>query len=157
MIASIDTTTIYPNIEADSSFQLDTSGNTNAQYEITQPLTPGQEPTKSKYELNKKTLKRLRGFVYEFSGSDVIVVFIENGNEYKYTMPKNLLKKNGITELNQPFEMNELEIEDKDGLYLKTTFKPIAASNISTIVSFELSEEEKEMRKRVLTHNYAEV
>lgn len=64
--------------------------------------------------------RRLRGFVIAFSGQEVRVGFVQADDSIiEYLLPAASLKKAGITEENQPFEMDEIE-ETTDGEYSLT-------------------------------------
>lgn len=75
--------------------------------------------TKSKTRLQRslkgRTLRRLKGFLVESYGAEVRVAFVENGETIMYDMPAEQLRKAGIELRNQPFEMDEIEVDDGQG------------------------------------------
>lgn len=104
----------------------------------------------------KKVLRRLRGFIFEFDNATAVVSFIVEKEEYRYSFPKHYLARNGISEINQPFEMDELEVEDQDGLHLVTEFRPMAKIGSGHSTSFDLTDEEEEWYKTIQNYDYAE-
>ena len=62
-------------------------------------------------------LRRLKGFLVETQGLDSRVVFVSNGETVQYYLPTEQLKRARITAPNQPFEMDEFEMETADGGY----------------------------------------
>src|SRR5207302_8917646 len=60
----------------------------------------------------EKVVRRLNGFVVEDKGEEYEVAFVEKGNQLViYYLPARHLRKAGITAPNQPFQMDEVEIE----------------------------------------------
>ena len=67
------------------------------------------------------------GFLLEDEGEEYRVVFIENGSPVEYYMPSAPLRKAGITASNQPFQMDELEIQSSSGRVVTGySFSPMA-------------------------------
>ena len=64
-----------------------------------------------------RVLRRLKGFLVETQGLDSRVVFVSNGETVQYYLPTEQLKRARITAPNQPFEMDEFEMETVDGGY----------------------------------------
>jgi hypothetical protein len=119
--------------------------------------TISEVKTNRKTKANIKPLRRLRGFVFEFNNTEVIVIFLVDGKEYQYSLPKHLLMRNGISAIDQPFQMDEIEIEDENGVRLETRFQPMAKTESGSYSSFKLSEEEQDWFQTVLKHKYVEV
>ncbi len=105
----------------------------------------------------RKVLRRLRGFIYEMDSNNVTVIFIDKDKEYRYSFAKRILIQNGISEKNQPFEMDEVEIEDENGLAIMTEFRPMADAKSSNVTPFNMSASEQKSLNTVLKHNYAEI
>lgn len=64
-----------------------------------------------------RVLRRLKGFLVETQGLDSRVVLVSNGESVLYYLPTEQLKKARIIAPNQPFEMDEFEMETVDGRY----------------------------------------
>jgi hypothetical protein len=105
---------------------------------------------------NEKRIQRLRGFVQNFSGDEAIVVFVVKNMEdiaeqHTYVLPKHVLVKNKITAVNQPFEMDQVEVEDKDSFYTVQKYRPIADANSFEYESIEFDKEYRDKLSEILT------
>jgi len=83
-----------------------------------------QNPNKPK---GRKVLRRLKGFIAALNGKDARVAFVQDGENIFYDFPASLLRKQGITALHQPFEMDEVSFEMEP--YAAVTayeFRPLA-------------------------------
>ena len=58
-----------------------------------------------------RTKRRMRGFLIEFQNNEARVAFVENGETILYDLPAEQFRKAGIKVRNQPFQMDEVEIE----------------------------------------------
>lgn len=97
--------------------------------------------------------RRLRGFVIAFDGREVRVGFVQADDSIiEYLLPSASLRKAGITEENQPFEMDEIE-EIADGEYSLTyryrTMAPAASAATDILKS---DERLAELRAAALQH-----
>ncbi len=92
----------------------------------------------------EKIVRRLLGFLVEDRGVDCKVAFVENGDHFFYYLPARQLRQSGITAPNQPFQMDEMEIE-LDGGRLMTgyVFCPLAKPSDSFVDSIELNEDRR--------------
>jgi len=80
-------------------------------------------------------------------GNEAKVVLFENGQSASYTLPSKQLRKIGVTLPNQPFEMDEIEIEsDADGFIVGYRFRALALPGDSFVEILEL--DEARQRKR---------
>lgn len=97
--------------------------------------------------------RRLRGFVIAFCGQEVRVGFVQaDGTIIEYLLPAASLKKAGITEENQPFEMDEIE-ETADGEYSLTyRYRPMAPAASAATDILESDERLAELRAAALQH-----
>ena len=68
--------------------------------------TTWRRPKTSKVEV-KNPLRRMQGFLIETHGEESRVAIEENGELVEYYFPSELLRKNGLTLKNQPFELDE--------------------------------------------------
>ena len=113
--------------------------------------TPSRLAKSSQKEghLQKRVLRRIRGFLIEEQGKESLVAFIENNQPIQYYLPSDRLHKNGIVAQNQPFEMDEVEIRTDDGqVIVGYSFRALAKPSDSFPDSFDLDEDLK--RKRAL-------
>lgn len=93
--------------------------------------------------------RRFRGFLVEERGEEARVILEDGGKHYDYFLPVRQLHSAGITEENQPFEMDEYEEKiDDDGYLTGYIFRPLAKASDALIDTFDLDEERK--RKRSL-------
>ena len=99
-----------------------------------------------------KVTKRLYGYFIQQQGEEALVAFVENESLIHYYLPFYDLKKCGIKFENQPFEMDEKEVE-LDGLtYKRYEFRPLAHKKDKFSVSPESSNEIKNKLDYILSH-----
>jgi hypothetical protein len=93
----------------------------------------------------EKVVRRLNGFLVEDKGEEYEVAFVEKGNQLViYYLPARHLRKAGITAPNQPFQMDEVEIELDGGRVMTGyVFCPLASRSDSFIDAIELTEDRK--------------
>jgi hypothetical protein len=92
----------------------------------------------------EKILRRFEGFLIEDEGEDYRVVFIENGLPVEYYMPSSPLRKAGITASNQPFQVDEVEIESASGrMVVGYSFTPTAKPSDAFNDAIELTDERR--------------
>ena len=92
--------------------------------------------------LTAKTLRRLNGFLIEDEGEEYKVALVENGNSVFYYLPSSPLRKAGITAPNQPFQMDEVEVELPNGRNATAySFVALAKPSESFPDSIEMNEE----------------
>jgi hypothetical protein len=91
----------------------------------------------------EKVVRRLNGFLVEDRGEEYQVAFVEKGNQLViYSLPARHLRKAGITAPNQPFQMDEVEIELDGGRSMTGyVFCPLANRSDSFIDAIDLTEE----------------
>ena len=73
-----------------------------------------------------RVLRRINGFLKEMQGKNARVIMVDNGESYEYEMPAERLTKNGIKLANQPFQMDEVELQTDDGFFVGYHFRPLA-------------------------------
>lgn len=54
----------------------------------------------------RKVIKRLRGVVQSFESESAVVLLVEKGIPYRYSLPKKLLTNGGVESIDQPFELD---------------------------------------------------
>ncbi len=92
----------------------------------------------------ERILRRLDGFLVEDEGEEYKVVFIEDGSPVEYYMPSSPLRKAGITASNQPFQMDEIEIESASGRVVTGySFSPMAKPSDVFNDAIELTDERR--------------
>jgi hypothetical protein len=103
--------------------------------------------------LKVKTLRRVRGFLIETIGAECKVAFEDKGNLLFYYLPANSLSKAGITESNQPFEMDEIEFRLGPNDHVAGyRFKPLAKVGDAVPEAVPLDKEYKEKLQVILHH-----
>jgi hypothetical protein len=96
-----------------------------------------------------RVLRRLKGFLVETQGLDSRIVFVSDGEAVPYYLPTAQLKKAGITAPNQPFEMDEFEMETDDGAYA-IGYRFLALAKPSDVFPDVLELDVERQRKRDL-------
>jgi len=98
----------------------------------------------------EKVLRRISGFLVEDEGEEYKVVFIEDGQPVQYYMPSTPLRKAGITAPNQPFQMDEIEVEISGGRIMTGyNFTPLAKPSDAFNDAIELNEERDRKLKTI--------
>jgi len=99
-----------------------------------------------------KTVRRWDGFLIEDQGEEYKVAFVENGDLVFYYLPSSRLRKAGITAPNQPFQMDELELELPDGRNATAySFVPLAKPSDSFPDPIEMNEERQRKLKAIFS------
>src|SRR5207247_713866 len=73
-----------------------------------------------------RVLRRLNGFLVEMQGTEARVAFVEDGQTILYDIPAEQLRRSGILTKNQPFQMDEIEMQTEGGLVVGYRFLPLA-------------------------------
>jgi len=100
----------------------------------------------------RRTKRRLRGFLIELQNpesknSQARVAFVEDGEMILYDLPAEQLVRAEITEPNQPFQMDEVEIEEEDGaIVFGYRFKALAKPSEAYMETLQIDEERKQKR-----------
>jgi len=98
---------------------------------------------------HKRVLRRFHGFVIEFHEQTARVALVQEGKTFPYDLPAEQLRKQGIELQNQPFQMDEVEVETGDGrTMVGYQFLALAKTSDAYIETLELDEER--IRKRDL-------
>jgi|SRR5882724_2196959 len=102
----------------------------------------GSKPPR-KREGTEKVVRRLDGFLVEDRGEEYKVAFVENGDHLVfYYLPARQLRKAGIIAPNQPFQMDEVEIELDGGRSMTGyVFCPLANPSDSFVDAIDLNED----------------
>jgi hypothetical protein len=94
--------------------------------------------------------RRMTGFLSEMQGKNARVTFVVNGETFQYDMPADTLTKSRIEIVNQPFEMDEIEMETDEGFVIGYRFRPLAKASDSYRETLNLDEERKRKRDLIL-------
>ncbi len=104
----------------------------------------------SQSKLNTRVLRRLSGYLTEVQGKNALVTFVENGETFQYDMPFERLHKCGVEMVNQPFEMDEIEMQTDDGLVVGYRFRPLAKVSDAYCETLNFDEQRKRKRDLIL-------
>jgi hypothetical protein len=97
-----------------------------------------------KHESTEKILRRLQGFLVEDEGEEYKVAFVENDALVFYYVPASPMRKAGVAAPNQPFQMDEVEVQLSSGRTVTGyTFVPLAKPSDAFIDSIDLNEERR--------------
>jgi hypothetical protein len=89
----------------------------------------------------------LKGFLIELQSDEARVGFVENGRTIVYDLPADPLRRAGVTLRNQPFQMDEIESEGKDGsITVGYRFLPLASRSDAYIETLSLDQERRRKR-----------
>lgn len=107
----------------------------------------------SRQDLGANPKRRLRGFLIATMGEQVRVGFVQQDNSVvEYLLPEKNLRKAGITAINQPFEMDEIEQKVGDGYFTGYVFRPMAQANAVVTDTFDSDDDLTELRNAALRH-----
>lgn len=99
-----------------------------------------------------KTLRyAMSGFLDRFEGGEAHVVLMEDGEPVPAEMPEGLLRKGGVTERNQPFELIQFEILGMPGS-IGWQVVPMAGDDDARVETLELSDEDRALRDAALRY-----
>lgn len=97
--------------------------------------------------------RRLRGFLISTGEGQARVGFVQEDNSVvQYLLPEKNLRKAGITSINQPFEMDEIEQQVGDGFLSGYVFRPMAAADAVVTETFDADDDLAELRNAALCH-----
>jgi hypothetical protein len=97
-----------------------------------------------KHESTEKILRRLQGFLVEDEGEEYKVAFVENDALVFYYLPASPMRKAGVAAPNQPFQMDEVEVQLSSGRTVTGyTFVPLAKPSDAFMDSTDLNEERR--------------
>jgi len=94
--------------------------------------------------------RRLKGFIADAHGETWRVIFVEKGEKIPYDLPANYLRKAGVEQRYQPFEMDELEPTDPTLSGKVYRFRPLAPTNSAILESLPLDPERERKRNLIL-------
>ena len=109
-----------------------------------------RKTSRSERKSQSRVLRRISGFLTEMNGKDARVAFVENGEVILYDMPAEQLRRSGIEIANQPFQMDEIEMQTDDGLVVGYRFQPLAKASDAYIETLNFDEERKRKRDLIL-------
>ncbi len=106
--------------------------------------------TNSENKQKSRVLRRMSGFLMEIRGKNALVTIVEKGESFQYDMPADRFRKCGIEVVNQPFQMDEIEVETTDGLIVGYRFRPLAEVSDAYPETLNFDEERKRKRDLIL-------
>lgn len=113
--------------------------------------SPSLRPDHKIKRATRKVLRRLRGFLVEERDEEARVVLENGGKRFDYYLPTHNLRSAGITQENQPFEMDEYEEKNDDGSFSTGyTFRPLAKDSDAFTDTVDLDDERKRKRDLIL-------
>lgn len=116
---------------------------------------PGRDSMRkaTRRETRGNPKRRLRGFLISTAENHARVGFVqEDGSVIEYLLPEKNLRKAGITGINQPFEMDEIEEKVGDGFLSGYVFRPMAHADAVVIDTFDADDELAALRNAALRH-----
>ncbi len=111
-------------------------------------VTPRDRRIDAGQRQTKKIVRRMQGFLIEIVGSEAKVAFVEGDTVHEYYLPAHLLRESGITDENQPFQMDEFSEKTASSYTVGYEFQPLAKPDDAFQDSFSLDAER--IRKRDL-------
>jgi hypothetical protein len=100
---------------------------------------------KRDFSTKERILRKYQGILLSFHGSEAPVLFKSGDASYEYYLSASLLRKNGVTIVQQPFELLEGEKTFPDSsVELFNRVIPLAPANSVTSSSITLSPETRE-------------
>jgi hypothetical protein len=116
-------------------------GSGNISFEI-RPARVSQNPTRRKP--SEKVVRRFKGFLVEDEGEEYKVAFVQDDELVLYYLPASQLREAGISSPNQPFQMDEIEIELSTGKMMQGyTFVPLAKRSDAFNDSIDLDKNDR--------------
>ena len=110
-------------------------------YKSATPARPEREQ-----DTKLRVIRRLQGFLIEFQDTDAKVAFVQDGQTILYFLPSKSLRQSGIIAQNQPFEMDEVEMESPCGPIFGYRFRPLAKPSDGFVETVELDPERQRKR-----------
>ena len=81
---------------------------------------------------------------------DARVGFVEDGKTILYDIPAGQLQKCGISVKNQPFQMDEIEMDTDDGLVIGYRFQALAGTSDAYIETLNFDADRRRKRELIL-------
>jgi hypothetical protein len=114
------------------------------------PVTKKRKNQEPKQHI--KVLRRLSGLLIELQGKTALVDLEADGNHYRYEIPSDNLIKCGVKIKNQPFQMDEVEIQMEDGVVTGYKFKALASADDVFSDLIELDAERKKKQELIFSY-----
>jgi hypothetical protein len=94
---------------------------------------------RSKVGVTTRVKRKFQGILVCFFGDEAAVMFEDKGEKVEYRLPADLLRKNGITVADQPFELIESEITENGAFSLHSKVVPLAPASSGTVEPLALT------------------
>ena len=116
-------------------------------------LGRGRQRKTTRQDISGNPKRRFRGFLISAGENQARVGFVQADNSVvEYLLPEKNLRKAGITAINQPFEMDEIEQKVGDGFLSGYVFRPMAAASAVLTDTFDADDDLAELRNAALRH-----
>jgi hypothetical protein len=100
---------------------------------------------KRNFSTKERFLRKYQGILLSFEGDEAQVLFKSGDESYEYYLSASLLRKNGVTIVQQPFELLEGERTYPDSsIELFNKVIPLAPADSATISPIKLSSESQQ-------------
>jgi hypothetical protein len=116
----------------------------------TEAARPASVVYRSRAGVIKRVKRKIQGILVSFSGDEALVLFDSDGKGIEYWLPAELLRKNGVTVHDQPFELIESEIIDGHEFILQSSITALATQSSGTIEPLDLQKSYKAKRDFLL-------
>ncbi|MGH8093983.1 MAG: hypothetical protein ACREIF_10995 [Chthoniobacterales bacterium] len=104
----------------------------------------------------EKVVRRIQGFVVEDEGEEYKVGLVDGDEATYYYMPASAFRKAGISAPNQPFQMDEIEVEISGGRKLTGyAFTPLAGASDVFNDAIDLTDE-RSRKLNIIFKKYGE-
>jgi hypothetical protein len=101
-------------------------------------------------KIKEKTYRKVRGILLGFFGEEAKVAFDVRGEPMEYWLPAKLLRKNGVTAEDQPFELVEGERQLAAGFEFYTNIVALDRASSGTLQPLPLNKAYKAKLKFIL-------
>ena len=102
---------------------------------------------KNARKTKSRVIRRFKGFLKRIDGFDAYVSLIEDDQAIDYVMPAKRFRDNDITFPNQPFQMDEVEVNTEEGVgIVGYSFLALASGKDAYLESVNFDEARKKKR-----------
>src|SRR5215469_4731532 len=90
-------------------YSLEVVENTSDAGTRTPPAYGGRLASRTEHNAKERVLRKFQGILLRFTGNEALVAFKSGNESFEYYLSASLLKQNGVTVVDQPFEFIEGE------------------------------------------------
>jgi hypothetical protein len=114
-------------------YSLEVVENTSDAGTRTPPTYGGRLASRKDHDAKERVVRKFQGILLGFTGDEALVVFKSGNESFEYYLSAPLLKRNGVTVIDQPFEFIEGErVMSGPQVELFTRVVPLAPANSAT-------------------------